>query len=75
MGVHSIAGLRVVVGSEVTSVSAISSHVDKTLPPPDTISALFQLEKGCHGVFAMIVSSRSPKIYWRVVGSKGTVQS
>eukprot|EP00268_Persea_americana_P036995 TRINITY_DN3656_c0_g1_i8.p1 TRINITY_DN3656_c0_g1~~TRINITY_DN3656_c0_g1_i8.p1 ORF type:complete len:357 (+),score=67.07 TRINITY_DN3656_c0_g1_i8:133-1203(+) len=74
MGVHYIAGLRMVVGSEVTSVSAISSHVDKTLPPPDTISALFQLENGCHGVFAMIVSSRSPKIYWRVVGSKGTVQ-
>lgn len=74
MGVHFIAGLRMVVGCEVVSVSAISSHVDTTLPPPDNISALFQLENGCHGVFVMVVSSKSPKIFWRVVGSRGTLQ-
>ncbi|KAF6169529.1 hypothetical protein GIB67_042739 [Kingdonia uniflora] len=74
MGVHFIAGLRMVVGCEVTTVSAITSHVDVTLPPPDNISALFQLENGCAGVFVMVVSSKSPKILWRVVGSKGTLQ-
>ncbi|KAK9123065.1 hypothetical protein Sjap_012667 [Stephania japonica] len=74
MGVHFIAGLRMVVGCEVTSVSAITSHVDITLPAPDNISALFQLENGCAGVFVMVVSSRSPQIFWRVVGSKGTLQ-
>ncbi|KAK8695398.1 hypothetical protein V6N13_000561 [Hibiscus sabdariffa] len=74
MGVHYIAGLRMMVGCEVTSVSAITSHVDKTLPPPDIISSNFKLENGCSGVFVMIVSSSSPKIVWRVVGLKGTVQ-
>ncbi|KAJ0799471.1 hypothetical protein HanOQP8_Chr00c649g0846631 [Helianthus annuus] len=40
MGVHYIAGLRMLVGCEVASVSATTSHVDTTLPPPDTISSL-----------------------------------
>ncbi|MBA0845288.1 hypothetical protein Goarm_023359, partial [Gossypium armourianum] len=74
MGVHFIAGLRMIVGCEVTSVSAITSHIDRTLPPPDVISSNFKLENGCSGVFVMVVSSSSPKIIWRVVGSKGTVQ-
>ncbi|KAA3477861.1 glucose--fructose oxidoreductase-like isoform X1 [Gossypium australe] len=74
MGVHFIAGLRMMVGCEVTSVSAITSHIDRTLPPPDIISSNFKLENGCSGVFVMVVSSSSPKIIWRVVGSKGTVQ-
>ncbi|XP_050221925.1 uncharacterized protein LOC126672067 [Mercurialis annua] len=74
MGVHFIAGLRMLVGCEVISVSAMTSHVDKTLPPPDNISSVFQLENGCSGIFVMVVSSRSPKICWRVVGLKGTLQ-
>nr|GMD26078.1 uncharacterized oxidoreductase C26H5.09C [Ipomoea batatas] len=67
MGVHFVAGLRMLVGCEVTSVSAMTSHVDMTLPPPDNISALFQLENGCSGVFVMV-------IVWRVVGLNGTLQ-
>ncbi|KAI3992208.1 hypothetical protein MKX01_021616 [Papaver californicum] len=74
MGVHYIAGLRMMVGCEVTSVSAITSHVDTTLPPPDNISSIFELENGCGGVFVMVVSSRSPKIFWKVVGTKGSLQ-
>ncbi|CAN6217151.1 unnamed protein product [Urochloa humidicola] len=74
MGVHFIAGLRMLVGSEVTSVSAISRHVDMALPPPDNICSLFQLENGCAGVFVFAVNSRSPKILWRVDGTKGTIQ-
>ncbi|KAJ0020365.1 hypothetical protein Pint_31230 [Pistacia integerrima] len=78
MGVHFIAGLRMLVGCEVVSASATTCHVDKTLPPPDIISSNFQLENGCSGVFVMVVSSRSPKacgkIFWRVVGLKGTIQ-
>ncbi|KAJ4724173.1 NAD-dependent dihydrogenase, Gfo/Idh/MocA family [Melia azedarach] len=74
MGVHFIAGLRMLVGCEVASVSAVTSHVDKSLPPPDNISSNFQLENGCSGVFVMVVSSKSPKIIWRVVGLKGTLQ-
>ncbi|KAL0899525.1 hypothetical protein Bca101_083486 [Brassica carinata] len=70
MGVHYIAGLRMLVGCEVTSVSATTSHVDKTLPAPDNITSNFQLENGCSGVFVMVVSSRSPK----ACRLKGTVQ-
>ncbi|KAJ8759607.1 hypothetical protein K2173_008788 [Erythroxylum novogranatense] len=74
MGVHFIAGLRMLVGCEVSSVSAITSHVDLALPPPDNISSVFQLENGSAGIFVMVVSSKSPKILWRIVGLKGTVE-
>ncbi|KAL8529526.1 hypothetical protein ACS0TY_006812 [Phlomoides rotata] len=74
MGVHYISGLRMLLGSEVTSVSAITSHVDSTVPPPDHISSTIQTENGSSGVFVMIVSSRSPKVLWRMVGLKGTLQ-
>lgn len=73
MGVHMIAGLRLLAG-ELSSVSAFTSHVDKNLPPPDTISSTFKLENGCPGTFVMIVSSSSPRIFWRVVGLNGAVQ-
>ncbi|XP_024161181.1 dTDP-3,4-didehydro-2,6-dideoxy-alpha-D-glucose 3-reductase isoform X2 [Rosa chinensis] len=74
MGVHFVAGLRMLAGCEIVSVSATTSHVDETLPPPDNISSLFQLENGCSGIFVMVVSSRSPKIVWRFVGLKGTLE-
>ncbi|CAK8536017.1 unnamed protein product [Lathyrus sativus] len=74
MGVHFIAGLRMLVGCEVVSVSAMTSHVNLILPPPDNLSSVFHLENGCSGVFVMVVSSRSPKILWRVVGMNGTLQ-
>ncbi|PQP97959.1 uncharacterized protein Pyn_28020 [Prunus yedoensis var. nudiflora] len=75
MGVHFVAGLRMLAGCELVSVSAITSHVDKTLPAPDNISSLFQLENGCSGVFVMVVSSDHPRhIVWRFVGLKGTLQ-
>ncbi|CAA7407984.1 unnamed protein product [Spirodela intermedia] len=74
MGVHFIAGLRMVAGFEVATVSAVSSHVDSSLPPPDNLCSHFKLTNGCPGIFVMTVSSPSPKIYWRFVGSKATVQ-
>ncbi|KAF7058445.1 hypothetical protein CFC21_065507 [Triticum aestivum] len=58
MGVHFIAGLRMLVGSEVATVSSISRHVDTDLPPPDNICSLFQLENGCAGVLVFAVNSR-----------------
>ncbi|OMO72296.1 hypothetical protein CCACVL1_17866 [Corchorus capsularis] len=73
-GVHFIAGLRMMVGCEVTSVSAITSHIDTSLPPPDILSSTFKLENGCSGVFAMALPSNTLKVTWRVVGLKGTIQ-
>ncbi|KAG6403142.1 hypothetical protein SASPL_135359 [Salvia splendens] len=69
MGVHFISGLRM-----VSSVSAVTSHVDSTLPGPDHVSSTIQLENGSSGVFVMVVSSRTPKVIWRIVGLKGTLQ-
>ncbi|KAJ3698324.1 hypothetical protein LUZ61_002029 [Rhynchospora tenuis] len=74
MGVHFVAGLRMLVGCEIASVSSIARHVDSALPPPDNLCSLFQLENGCAGVFLFAVNSRSPKILWRVDGTKGAVQ-
>ncbi|KAH9303076.1 hypothetical protein KI387_014659, partial [Taxus chinensis] len=74
VGVHFIAGLRLVTGCEIISIAAISRHVDPSLPPPDNISSLFQLENGCAGVFSLSMSSTSRKICLRVVGSKGTIE-
>nr|GEV99035.1 NAD(P)-binding Rossmann-fold superfamily protein [Tanacetum cinerariifolium] len=74
MAVHYIAGLRMLAGCEITSVSAVTSHVNTDVPPPDIISSIFQLENGCSGVFVLLVSTKNPKIVWRVVGLDGTVQ-
>ncbi|KAJ3693183.1 hypothetical protein LUZ60_008663 [Juncus effusus] len=74
MGVHFVAGLRMLVGCEISSVSSITRHVDTNLPPPDNLCSLFQLENGCPGVFLFAVNSRAPKVLWRVDGSKGAVQ-
>ncbi|EPS68382.1 hypothetical protein M569_06387, partial [Genlisea aurea] len=58
----------------ITSVSAFTSHVDTTVPPPDHLSSTVQLDNGTSGVFVMVVSSRSPKVLWRIVGLNGTLQ-
>nr|GEU89275.1 hypothetical protein [Tanacetum cinerariifolium] len=45
MSVHYIAVLRMMVGCEVASVSATTSHVDTALSPPDTIYLYSQQSK------------------------------
>ncbi|XP_024533883.1 uncharacterized protein YMR315W [Selaginella moellendorffii] len=72
--VHQIAGLRVITGSEVKSVSAICRHVDEALPPPDNVSALFELENGCAGTLMISFSCTTKKMSWKIVGTKGTVE-
>ncbi|KAL3850079.1 hypothetical protein ACJIZ3_011961 [Penstemon smallii] len=73
-GVHFIASLRMLAKCEVTSVSAMTSHVDTTLPPPDTMSSVIKLENGCSGVLVTVVSAKTFKNFWRVLGLKGTLQ-
>ncbi|KAL8489798.1 hypothetical protein ACS0TY_025615 [Phlomoides rotata] len=74
MGVHFTASLRMLVGCEITSVSAMTSHVDTTLPPPDSMSSVIQLENGRSGVLVTVVSSKTLKLLWRFVGTNGTLQ-
>ncbi|BBN07596.1 hypothetical protein MPTK1_4g04870 [Marchantia polymorpha subsp. ruderalis] len=72
-GVHFVAGLRLICGAEVTSTSAIAQHLEPNLPPPDNVSALFQMDNGCTGTLVMSFSAVTKKINWRVLCSKGTV--
>ncbi|CAM6096394.1 unnamed protein product [Calypogeia fissa] len=72
-GVHFVAGLRLVTGAEVTSVAAIARHLDSGLPPPDNVSALFQMNNGCTGTLVISFSAITKKVGWRVLCSKGTV--
>ncbi|XP_051142449.1 uncharacterized protein LOC127259279 isoform X2 [Andrographis paniculata] len=74
MGVHIVAALRMIAGCEVLSVSAATSHVDTTLPPPDTMSSVIQLENGCSGVFVLVASAQTIKMLYRFVGLNGTLQ-
>ncbi|KAL6200685.1 hypothetical protein ACLB2K_030466 [Fragaria x ananassa] len=67
MGVHFMAGLRMLAGCEIVSVPATTSHVDKTLPPPDNISiGEWMFWDFCYGGLL--------KIVWRFVGLKGTLE-
>ncbi|KAH9558534.1 hypothetical protein CY35_06G013900 [Sphagnum magellanicum] len=75
VGVHFIAGLRLIVGSEVSSVSALATHVNSSLPNPDNISSLLQFSNGCTGVLNLSLSATTRKVSWRVVGSLGTVEA
>ncbi|KAH7684328.1 putative oxidoreductase protein [Dioscorea alata] len=74
MAVHFIAGLRMIIDSEIKTVSSIARHVNKALPPFDTMCTVFQLENGAAGVYAMVVWSVAPKLMWRVDGTKGALQ-
>ncbi|XP_011090402.1 uncharacterized protein YMR315W isoform X2 [Sesamum indicum] len=74
MGVHFVAVLRMLAGCEVTSVSAMTSHVDTTLPPPDSMSSIIQLENGRCGVLVASLPGKTLKIFHRFVGVKGTLQ-
>ncbi|KAL2631603.1 hypothetical protein R1flu_016289 [Riccia fluitans] len=72
-GVHFVAGLRLICGGEVTLVSAVARHLEPTLPPPDNLSALFQMDNGCTGTLTMSYSSVTKQVGFRVLCSKGTV--
>eukprot|EP00850_Spirogloea_muscicola_P012100 SM000077S21574 [mRNA] locus=s77:239014:242436:- [translate_table: standard] len=74
-GVHFIGGLRLVSGCEATSVSALATHVDEMLPPPDNLAAIMQFDKGCTGAMIISWSATSRKMSWRVVGENGTVEA
>ncbi|KAK4408232.1 hypothetical protein Sango_0404200 [Sesamum angolense] len=74
MAVHFVAVLRMLAGCEVTSVSAMTSHVDTTLPPPDSMSSIIQLENGRSGVLVAVLSGKTFKLVHRFVGAKGTLQ-
>ncbi|RDX95601.1 hypothetical protein CR513_21848 [Mucuna pruriens] len=73
MGVHFIAGLRMLVGCEVVSVSAMTSHVDLTLPPPDNISSVLMDVQECSKWLSPPDHPRHVTL-WRVVGLNGTLQ-
>ncbi|WVZ23942.1 hypothetical protein V8G54_002486 [Vigna mungo] len=74
MGVHFVAALRLIVGSEVASVSARTAHVDLNLPPPDTISSVFWRME-VQECFQWLSTPKHPRqvFSWRFVGLNGTL--
>ncbi|KAH7684330.1 putative oxidoreductase protein, partial [Dioscorea alata] len=65
MAVHFIAGLRMFIDSEIKTVSSIARHVNKALPPFDTI---------CTVLMVVLVSCNGCLLTWRVDGTKGGLQ-
>eukprot|EP00252_Welwitschia_mirabilis_P015782 TRINITY_DN3501_c0_g2_i1.p1 TRINITY_DN3501_c0_g2~~TRINITY_DN3501_c0_g2_i1.p1 ORF type:complete len:102 (-),score=2.66 TRINITY_DN3501_c0_g2_i1:5-310(-) len=45
-------------------MSAITQHVDSSLPPLNNVSALFQLDNGCLGVSTLLMSWTPRKVSW-----------
>lgn len=57
-GVHMLAGLRLILGTEhVTVVSAQSQQQQSYLPPVDTVDAVVQTESGATGVVSLSFGS------------------
>ena len=75
-GVHFIAGLRMVLGSEtkIKSVSAHTQQIQPHLPPVDTISATIQTDTGACGIFDVSFGTKH-KQDWEleVICAKGRV--
>ncbi|WVZ01499.1 hypothetical protein V8G54_027568 [Vigna mungo] len=63
-----------IVGSEVASVSARTSHVDLNLPPPDTLSSVFW-RMDAQECFQRLSTPKHPRqvFSWRFVGLNGTL--
>eukprot|EP00897_Mesotaenium_endlicherianum_P010430 jgi/Mesen1/9415/ME000614S08671 len=61
-------------GLEVSHVSAIATHRDAGLPPPDNLSAVLSLTGGASGVLVVCYAASTSKMSWRVVCTDGTVE-
>ncbi|GAQ91362.1 hypothetical protein KFL_007720040 [Klebsormidium nitens] len=72
--VHFVAGLRLISGQEVTSVSALASNVDKDFPWPDTLCGVAKLYNGAPCSILISYGARARNIRWRVIASNGTVE-
>lgn len=69
-GVHMIAGLRVVLGSDVKSVTARTRKLTKHLPNPDTVHALLEFENGISATVCVTFAASTSRWELTVLGTK-----
>lgn len=73
-GVHMLAGLRLILGTEqVTAVSAQSQQQQSYLPPVDTIDAVVQTGSGATGVVSLSFGSPFSDNSFEFACEKGVV--
>lgn len=74
-GVHFIAGMRVLLGSEarVATTSAFTQQLQAHLPPVDTVDAIFKLANGSTGHFSVSFGTTFKGADWSIACEKGSV--
>ncbi|KAK0958438.1 hypothetical protein LTS01_021887 [Friedmanniomyces endolithicus] len=74
-GVHFIAGMRLLLGSEarVAKASAFTTQLQSHLPPVDTVDATFLLANGATGNFSVSFGTTFTGADWAVACGKGSV--
>lgn len=73
-GVHMLAGLRLILGSDrITAVSAQSQQQQSYLPPVDTVDAVVQTESGATGVVSISFGSPFGDNLFEFACEKGAV--
>lgn len=76
IGVHHAATMRLVMGQEITRVSAFTRQMRPDLPPADTLSAALAFENGVIGSYAVSFAAGVPfPTYLTIVGDKGVLRA
>ena len=72
-GVHFVAGLRKILPSKISQISAFTRLNRDYLPPVDTIHATLQLEDGATGLFGVTFAARRGKYEIELMGQEGCI--
>lgn len=70
-GVHAIAGMRVALGADVKSVTAITRKLTKHLPAVDSVHALLEFENDVPATVTITYAAMTPSWEMRVLGTRG----
>lgn len=72
-GVHFIAGLRKILPSKISQISAFTRLNRPHLQPMDTIHATIRLENGATGLFGITFAAIKEKFEIELMGEKGCI--
>lgn len=72
-GVHFVAGLRKILPSKISQISAFTRLNREYLPPLDTIHAILQLEDGSTGLFGVTFAASMGKYEIELMGQEGCI--
>ncbi|KAI5788692.1 oxidoreductase family protein [Pyronema domesticum] len=73
-GVHFTAGLRLMLGEEIKTVSALTALTREYLPPVDTVNAVLKTESGVVGTFCVSFGSSRREFEFIVACDGGVVK-